>query len=331
MIKFKCGNCGHKITVSEVHVGKKGKCPKCKNIIIVPEINQDVPLKLQDRNTDSLHYTQPPREPELRLKQQTQTQERFDGLSADGLNVTNESLLETETDEGPPERKLPWILDVFLYPTSMTGIIYLIIFPVFGSLLWLLTITNFFHIMSLLLLLLLCITIGYIFNYLANCVSDSAAGQIRAHDNLTQSNTASKWDCIGQIIRVLACLAVCFVAPIAYFFVTRRWDSIFMLLIISGFMFFPMTLLLIVMFDSFSALNPALIISSIIRTILQYLGLLIVFYGFGILLFLILRLFQLSMVSIYVATAIGLYFAMIAAHLLGRFYYLNAEKLNWEV
>ncbi|MHC4159773.1 MAG: hypothetical protein ACYSSO_11925, partial [Planctomycetota bacterium] len=128
MIKFHCRNCGQGISVSEVHAGKKGKCPKCKTIVVVPEINDDISLRPQDSDTDSLQYVQQPPEPELRLKSDTSTQKRFDGLSADGLSVTNEPLLKPEIKEQPPERKLPWILDVFLYPTSMSGLINLMIF-----------------------------------------------------------------------------------------------------------------------------------------------------------------------------------------------------------
>lgn len=37
MIRFRCKNCGQKITVGEIHAGKKGKCPKCKSVVIVPK------------------------------------------------------------------------------------------------------------------------------------------------------------------------------------------------------------------------------------------------------------------------------------------------------
>ncbi|GAH24264.1 unnamed protein product, partial [marine sediment metagenome] len=103
--------CGQKISVTEVHAGKKGKCPKCKTIVVVPEINNNISLKPQDNDTDNLQYVQQPPEPELRLKRDTPPQTRFDGLSADGLNVTNKSLLKPEIKEKPPERKLPWILN----------------------------------------------------------------------------------------------------------------------------------------------------------------------------------------------------------------------------
>ena len=45
MIKFHCKNCGKKISVPEKHAGKKGKCPKCKNIVVVPKAEKIVSFK----------------------------------------------------------------------------------------------------------------------------------------------------------------------------------------------------------------------------------------------------------------------------------------------
>ena len=36
MIKFYCKNCNQKIKVPDSHAGKKGKCPKCKSMVIIP-------------------------------------------------------------------------------------------------------------------------------------------------------------------------------------------------------------------------------------------------------------------------------------------------------
>ena len=45
MIKFYCKDCGQKISAPEKHAGKKGKCPKCKNIIVVPKAEKTVSCK----------------------------------------------------------------------------------------------------------------------------------------------------------------------------------------------------------------------------------------------------------------------------------------------
>ncbi len=36
VIAFNCSNCGHKINVPAAHAGRKGKCPKCGNLLVVP-------------------------------------------------------------------------------------------------------------------------------------------------------------------------------------------------------------------------------------------------------------------------------------------------------
>ncbi len=40
MIEFICKNCGQKFKVSDQQAGKKGKCPKCKQTIIIPPVEQ---------------------------------------------------------------------------------------------------------------------------------------------------------------------------------------------------------------------------------------------------------------------------------------------------
>ncbi|MHC4568871.1 MAG: TFIIB-type zinc ribbon-containing protein, partial [Planctomycetota bacterium] len=37
MIRFACSNCNRLISVDERHSGRKGKCPKCGGVVVVPE------------------------------------------------------------------------------------------------------------------------------------------------------------------------------------------------------------------------------------------------------------------------------------------------------
>jgi len=37
MIKFNCDNCGRKFSAPESYAGKKGRCPKCKNVVFIPD------------------------------------------------------------------------------------------------------------------------------------------------------------------------------------------------------------------------------------------------------------------------------------------------------
>ena len=41
MIRFNCKNCGQKFKVSDQKAGKKGKCPKCKQTIVIPPAAQE--------------------------------------------------------------------------------------------------------------------------------------------------------------------------------------------------------------------------------------------------------------------------------------------------
>jgi len=37
MIRFHCSNCNYKVSVADEHAGKKGKCPKCKQVVTIPD------------------------------------------------------------------------------------------------------------------------------------------------------------------------------------------------------------------------------------------------------------------------------------------------------
>ena len=92
-----------------------------------------------------------------------------------------------------------------------------------------------------------------------------------------------------------------------------------------------MGLLAVIMFDSFAGLNPLLLIGSIFSTFFQYCGLVLLFCIFGYSSAKIFLAFRESGFLIYVSVALIIYLAMVAAHLLGRFYWRYNEKLYWEV
>jgi len=61
MIKFRCRNCNQKIAAQDKLSGKRVKCPKCKNVVFVPGVEQTSPvtgqsdsgdLKLSSKNSD---------------------------------------------------------------------------------------------------------------------------------------------------------------------------------------------------------------------------------------------------------------------------------------
>jgi hypothetical protein len=173
----------------------------------------------------------------------------------------------------------------------------------------------------------------YVYWFLAQCVRDSAIGGLRAPE--TMAETPDIWQLIWQVLELFACLVLCAIPAGVYFGYTRRLDAVFWLLAAGGAFIYPMTLLAMVMFNSANGLNPLIIIPSIFSTFFQYCGLVVLIAA--IILFYILTVKVLP-VNVFVrmvlsplVRAVELYLAMVAAHLLGRFYFKYQEKLNWEV
>ncbi|UCF44336.1 MAG: hypothetical protein JSV99_05320 [Planctomycetota bacterium] len=230
------------------------------------------------------------------------------------------------------ERKLPWFIDVFLYPLNLAGIIHLICF-------WLLVFLLCPLAMGFLGLgieytpIVYTLPIAYVLYYFAECIRDSATGHFRAPDFWKHPNE-DKWDCILQSLAVLGCIAVCFWPVSVYYIVRERSDLTYWLLLVCGGYFYPMILLAVVLFDSYSALNPILIIGSIFRTFLPYCGMVLLFYG-GAWLFMKIdsRLYGLRLLPAvpFILRVVQLYLVFVAVGFLGRFYQRYKDKLDWEV
>lgn len=250
------------------------------------------------------------------------------------------------------KRKLPRIIDIFLYPFSASGLIHLAIFG-FGPLLLGLVHSLIFsragHLGAIISLGLYILLVGYLFYYLAYCIFDSSKGGRRAPDIVLQG-APDRGDLVSQLFLMLGCVAVCFWPAALYYIFTQRIDLIFWLLLACAIFLFPMALLRGVLFDSFHALNPILIISSIFKALLKYCSLVLFFCILGGLvakiisdisdlpkpqglsqlinyIFVFLNYFF-SAAFIYKAIAF-VYLAMVAAHLLGSFYWWHKDKLTW--
>jgi hypothetical protein len=169
----------------------------------------------------------------------------------------------------------------------------------------------------------------YIYWYFCECIRGSAAGELRAPETI--GTTPGLGDLLWQMFRIIVCLAI-FICPLlVYWLNTHKTDSVFWVLLIYGAFFFPMGLLAVVMFDSFSALSPILIIRSIFSTFFQYCGLVVLFYGLSVLFVIITSFLRQSWILAYISSILLAYFLFVTAHLLGRFYFKYQEKLNWEV
>jgi DNA-directed RNA polymerase subunit RPC12/RpoP len=350
LIKFRCENCGQRISVPQIYTGRKSKCPNCKNTVVVPltgdSDHSGVPLKSL---LDPAMFDVPPGQ----AKEQKPSAPDVNQSSPHNTEAAPEPILDVtvfdippepaepektavdyfkKVEEPPPERKFPFLLDIFLYPLNLAGIIHLIC-------LWLLVflfcplVIEFLGLGIEYIPVVYTLPVAYVLYYFAECIRDSATGNCRAPDFWMHPNE-DKWDCISRLLTVIGCIAVCFCPASVYYVVTERTNSIYWLLLACGGFFFPMVLLAVVLFDSFNALNPILIIGSIFRTFLPYCGMVLLFYG-GALLFMKidspLYQFQLLPAVSFIYRALQLYLMFVAVGLLGSFYWRYKEKLNWDV
>lgn len=249
--------------------------------------------------------------------------------------------VEDSDAEKSPRRKLPWPIDIFLYPVSKPGLIMLAVFigiPLFIELLKIFTSMLVLGFPPLVVLLYCFIVFGafakvvvllYIYWYLCECIRSSADGNIRAPDIIGVNPSIG--DMFWQLIKIILCLATFATPAILYYQHTQKTDAIFMVLVYLAAFIFPMALLSVLMFDSLTGLNPVVVIGSIVSTFLPYcvmVAFLVVLGHIAVKAFYLLN--QTRALSWVMLTG-HIYFLMVAAHSLGRFYFKYQEKLNWDV
>jgi len=264
-------------------------------------------------------------------KSQNQKASQYD---VPGKDVEQAQKLEEETTEetgSAAQRKLPWFVDIFLYPISASGLVNLVILSFLPRMLPPLGHLNYWIHPSPSLAIIV-ILVGYLIYCLSDYVRYSAGGNRRAPDiELSLSILLNAWELIWLILNTFVCIAVCIGPLLAYLIITKQTDIIFWLLVIYGVFFLPMVLLALVLFDSLRALNPILIIASMFNVFLPYCGLALLFFlVFGLIAIIIVIMPQSWIIS-YLLSAVCIYLTIVMAHLLGRFCYKYSEKLNWEV
>jgi len=336
MIKFNCKSCGRKFSVPETSAGKKGKCPRCKNIVVVPEIqatsslteqsNSGVPDVNSKSSADNVTL--------LNALEKDRIQDEPIGLSSVPEQATKyEQELEEEPSddtESLAERKLPWVIDIFLYPISIPCLITL------GIIISIPLLINIavgllgpFGLFVLVPGFFINIVISlYFLWYVAECIRDSAEGGIRAPETL--ANTPGLGDLLGQWFRLLVCMLI-FAGPMGYYFVkTHRTDAIFWSLLAYAVFFLPMGLLAVTLFDSIRGLNPLLLLGSIFSTFFIYCGLVLILGTVAMTVIVLPRMLS-GKWAVFVSGYFVMYILLVVAHLLGRFYWRYQEKLNWDV
>jgi DNA-directed RNA polymerase subunit RPC12/RpoP len=366
IIDFRCQNCGQKISVPQVHAGDRGTCPKCKQAVTVPrQASRPGPdeggrlvsfacsmcggqiVASEGRRgelIECLHcgcYAEAPSQVDRQETPKAPAQTpREEVTSNERVAERQKPEAQAEADEAEQtgRRRLPWLVDIFLYPTNASGIIHLAVFliaPILLDLLGRYVLLHAKHYGAILSLILYVFLIGYMFYYFAECIRDSALGGLRTPEMMATGPDQS--DVFGHFVTLLACYAF-FLGPVtfyrgyAYYTGTEMNGVVLWCLQTYGVFFFPMGVLAVVMFGSVNGLNPILLICSIASTFFQYCGLVILFYGVGVLLALVLSAGQRwGFIADVAARTILLWLLLVCCHLLGRFYRRYQERLNWEV
>lgn len=330
MIRFPCQHCGAKLQISPAHAGKESLCPHCKNKLTVPQMPEpELELVKEDTAAD----TRIPSKllEDVAIHPQPLPMGRKDDSRENRLAQRLLDLLNPDpAREHTGERRLPWFLDILLYPANLSGIIALVFMAI-------LSLTPHFFPIAL-------FWVGrrffwgplgaiglYIGWYLAECVYDSAKGGTRAPTVFDMGD----WDDLLSRVSYLMAVYILFaLPPVLYRMLTGRTDAIFWALVAWAIVFLPMGLLALVIHDSVSALNPLFLLGSILRVFRPYLCLLL---GTGVLAGLFwyaddrmgrglgptaLRLFH---------ALLSGYAALVLAHLLGRFYWRYRDRLDWGI
>jgi len=339
MIEFRCKRCNQKIKAQDKLSGKRVKCPKCSDIVVVPKAENAAPVASQNNFSDSkfsARYSD--LDPALfDIQQKSEAANRLSGqrtASEEGLEELKKLTEKTASEESEQigERKLPCFIDIFLYPMSFSGMLNLAIFigvPFLIDFLWTILPIQLGCLFQLVSSVIKVVVVLYMYWYFAECIRDSADGGLRAPEVL--GNFPHVVDMFFQMLNIIGCLVVFFAPFFLYVLFAKRADVLFWLLLVYAVFVYPMALLAIVVVDSVSALKPRLLYNSISNTFFPYCGLILIFLA-GVSLVGVLghRMGGLEYLPFSLRCA-GIYLAFVAAHLLGRFYWRYQEKLNWEV
>ncbi len=335
VIKFCCESCSQRFSVHKNNAGKKGICPKCKKIIVIPQIQTQIPPSNQTvpeapkAGSESTSYDSVL----LVMPQKDNTQDLPPGHPEAYGNGTesNQELDEEDTEETDALHRVPWFLEIFLYPISASGLVNLAILSFLPRMLPPLGHLSYWLSPSPALAIIV-VLVGYLLYCLSDYIRDSTGGSRRAPDiELSLSILTNAGELVWLILRTFICIAVCIGPLLAYLIITKHTDIIFWLLVTYGVLFLPMVLMAVVLFDSLRALNPILIIASILNVFVPYCGLVLIFFVVCGITAIILVIMPRSWIISYTLSAICIYITIVMSHVLGRFCYKYRERLNWEV
>jgi hypothetical protein len=306
-----------KLKAARACAGKTQRCPACKATLAVPSAD---PVY----DTDLLDVA-----PKVEVPSEDASPCETRGERTQDVRE-QEGHADSQEASSADEPKPPWPIDVILYPLRWISLIHLVA-------LWLLLFYLCPFIMSLGLgteyvPFVYTLPVAYAVYYFAECIRDRAEGGRHMPDYWMHPGELSRWDCVTQLFEVVGCVAMCF-WPVAMYYVAREQaDWIYWLLMAGGAFVFPMVLLAVVMFDSFSGLNPILIGGSILGTFVPYCGLvllqcvislLFVRMGFHV------NGFYPLPTADFLLRLVQLYLIFVAIALLGTFYRRHEDRLDW--
>lgn len=330
-MKFRCEKCGQKVRVPEEYAGRRGKCPKCGGVVVIPRPGEaDSEEEKWAIELEGAAYAasrkRPGGEPDVYSIHEEEEEEQ--GAVATQTASTGMGAavhVEVEREE-PGARRFPRPIDILLYPTSASG----------GVLLGILLALELFaryavRILGPLTLLILPLSIlfgVYVYWYYAECVRSSALGETRAPDS--SFNEGGFLEMFLQLLRLFGC-AVVFVAPCTvYEAMVEERTAVFWCMLGWAVFFFPIGLLAVVLYDSLSGLNPYVLVRSVVRTFFPYCGLVLVVAGTWYGIDRLEKVVESDTLGIVVSVG-SIWVTMVLAHLLGRFYFRYREKLDWDV
>ncbi len=244
---------------------------------------------------------------------------------------------EIEQVEPLPRKRLPWLIDSFLYPGSTAGLAMLgmfVLLPfvltlIVQGLVWL-GIPVIIVPVAFIFLVIRFIIMFYMFWYLGFCIRESAEGNFRAPDTLAPDTDDGIGETIRQTLMTLGTVAVCLLPGLAYYLIRQETGRDFWLLLAAGGFFLPMAMLSVVMQDGLWGLNPFHIVVSIIRTFLKYCCVAGMFYvPIAIIVCFIIYVPRNNAAASLLFRAMYVYLLIVASHMLGRFFYNNEGRLNW--
>ena len=338
MIQFQCEHCAVKLSVREDRAGAIGRCPRCKQAITIPRPSppktpepadeEELTLIAPPERKDPAPFDQPD-EKELAEKEEERRRQERILLTQVGIQPQ---------PEHTGERQFAWPIDILLYPTSGPALVVLGLITGIPLLLELIE-----HLIPAIRSVgLVFFLIGAVMGlcalwYLVECIYDSAKGGTRAPD-FEMVSLGDMWSRVSYLIAIYIVYlfpAMLYRIVIDGFEITgTQFEIIYWVLVVWAWIFLPIGLLRMVIDDSFSALNPLGLLGSIFRALPQYTALLLLFAAVAALLWWtgqdsseepVQRSFWMEAVGLLVAN----YGAFVAAHVLGRFYWRNRERLDW--